>query len=415
MDNNNDKNSEAVGQGDLIETPRDLIARNEFNLEKWSGFIFPHARTKDLDKRRSVEYEVDTPDGTEMRSLSITPLAGEKAYTNRTYTTLLALIIWWHQHPTSDGNFKVHLSDLARIKGIATKGKNLSNIYEDLDRLDGTRMDWDSSFLDEYGTPQSFNKIHIITGLSGKSHEKNRANRYITGTFTPPFLRNLIAGKTNPKNLTSILKIRSEIGQVLFRYIDTKIYKKAHFEKRSKSLFTALGLDSADIYKKMSRRKTTLERVVKAIDKSTLTTGNLLRIKIEATTDNKDVKIVCNSIASELIPAPRSKVKPAHTDKAQIVMLAQDIRDAVQAKDSEPWISWTERLAKYYPDNVIYRVLGEYKEIDRHSETEIDDRGKFFTSHFHRTVHNMGMEWIGKDCKKSCKLRPENNPQKQLF
>ncbi len=404
-----------AGQGDLLDTPRDLIARNEFNLEKWSGFIFPHARTKDLDKRRTIEYEVDTEEGTEMRSLSITPLAGEKAYTNRTYTTLLALIIWWHQHPTSDGNFKVHLSDLARIKGIATKGKNLSNIYEDLDRLDGTRMDWDSSFLDEYGTPQTFNKIHIITGLSGKSREKNRANRYITGTFTPPFLRNLVAGKTNPKNLTSILTIRSEIGQVLFRYIDTKIYKKVRYEKRSKALFADLGLDSSDEYNKISRRKRTLERVIPAIDKLTLTTGHLLRIKLEPTSDGKDVKVVCNSIATELIPAPQTKVKVAHTDKAQITMLAQDIRDAVQAQESESWLSWTERLAKYYPDTVIYRVLGEYKEIDRHSETEIDDRGKFFTNHFHRIAHNMGMEWIGKNCDKSCKLRPENDPQKSFF
>jgi len=403
------------GQGDLLGTPRDLIARNEFNLEKMSAFIFPHARTKGLHERRTHNYEIETPTGKEPASLSITPLAGETAYTNRTYTTLLALIIWWHQHPTSDGSFTVHLSDLARIKGIATKGKNLTNIYEDLDRLDGTRMDWDSSFVDEFGVPQTFKKIHIITEFSGKSSEKNRANRFVTGTFTPPFLSNLLANKTNPKNLSSILRIRSEIGQVLFRYIDTKIFNKPQLEKVSKALFFEVGLDSSKVYKNLSRRKLLLNRVIEAIDKSTLSTGNLLRIKLAPTVDRKDVKIVCHSIAPEFIPKARSKVKIANTDKAQIALLAQDIREAVQSPESESWTSWTMRLAKYYPENLIYRVIGEYKEIDRHSETPIEKRGNFFTSHLHRTAHSVGMEWIGKGCDKSCKLRPEKDPQKKLF
>ena len=157
------------------------------------------------------------------------------------------------------------MSDIARIKGISTNGKNLNNIYADLDCLDGTRMDWQASFIDESGTPKTFNKVHIITGLSGKSTAKNRADRFITGHFTPPFLRNLINGKTNPKNLTSILKIRSEIGQVLFRYIDTKIYKKARFEKTSIGLFADLGLDASDMYKKLSERKERLSASLKQL------------------------------------------------------------------------------------------------------------------------------------------------------
>ena len=146
---------------------RDLIARNEFNLEKWSSFIFPHARTKDLDKARTLTYKLKNEEGIEdERAITVAPRVGKKSFTNRTYTTLLALIVLWHMRPTQDGKFKHHYSDVCRVKGISpSSGKNLSNIYHDLYCLATTSMDFHSSFFNEYGEPDDLENVQIVHGF----------------------------------------------------------------------------------------------------------------------------------------------------------------------------------------------------------------------------------------------------------
>ena len=84
------------------------------------------------------------------------------------------------------------------------------------------------------------------------------------------------------------------------------------------------------------------------------------------------------------------------------------ILDAVGDVDNPRWETWVRQLAKSYSDTVVFRVVAEYKDIDRHS-VQIAHRDKFFTDLFHRTVHLVGTEWIG-GCAESCPKRPENGP-----
>ena len=122
----------------------------------------------------------------------------------------------------------------------------------------------------------------LFTVLVSEKNVKRQADKVFYGQFHESILRNLIAGKTNPKNLTSLMKIKGEIAQIVFRYIDTKIYTKVRYEKKSRALFEELGLiKDAKKYQEKGKRQALLKRVIDEIDQLILSTGNVLRIKLE--------------------------------------------------------------------------------------------------------------------------------------
>ena len=224
-------------------------------------------------------------------------------------------------------------------------------------------------------------------------------------------MTNLKNEKTNPKNLSSILEIDTEIGQILYRYIDTKIYGKNVFEKASAALFHDLfGNDNVKSYRWKSSRKRVLKRHIDHIKNSVLSSGKLLCVFLLETSDKKDVKIVCKTVSpdSDSLPSGNRKHKLVVTDKSSVDIdgLALAMQDVVGVDDPN-WVSWTKRLAKSYSANLIYRVNSEFNEAVRNGHNKIEHRDKFFTSLFHSTVHKTGGEWIGR-CDKHCRKRPEH-------
>ena len=385
----------------------DVIARNEINLETWSFFLFPHSKTALLDQRRTHKIFDQKKNGTEVRSVEVTPLSGERSYTNRTYTTLLALILLWHddKYKTEDGGFRLHLSDIAKKKCINHEsGKNLRNIREDLYCLKTTTIDFRRTFIDQNGPDNSLENISILSTLkiTKKSKSDSSKDSYFAGRFSEVIIDNLIRGCTNPKNLTSLLKINSERGQILYRYIDTKIYGKPTFEKTSLSLFKDLFGEGVLRYSWKSNRKYVLEKIVNSIDNSRLSSGNILRIRLADTADKKDIKIICTNTPTKKLP--NHNIRPViNADETVINSIATDIQSVVniQVEDAE-WESWTKFLAAHYTENLTYRVIAEFKEVDVHGDVDIDDRRCYFTDLFHRLAHATGAEWVGKNCGKDC-------------
>ena len=385
----------------------DVIARNEINLETWSFFLFPHSRTALLYKRRTHKIFDQKKNETEVRSVEVTPQSGERSYTNRTYTTLLALILLWHddKYKTDDGGFRLHLSDIAKKKCINHEsGKNLRNIQEDLYCLKTTTIDFRRTFIDQNGPDNSLENICILSTLKITKKSRSSKDTYFAGRFSEVIIDNLSRGCTNPKNLTSLLKIKSERGQILYRYIDTKIYGKTTFEKTSSSLFKDLFGKGVLRYSWKSNRKNVLEKLVNYIDKSRLSSGNILRIRLADTADKKDVKIICTNTPTKKLS--NHNIRPIiNTDETVINSIATDIQRVVkiQTEDAE-WENWTKYLAAHYTDILTYRVIAEFREADILLEN-IDNRGRYFTDLFHRLAHATGAEWVGKNCGKDCPKR----------
>ena len=375
---------------------KELIARNEWNLERYSYFFFPHSKTSGLDDRRRLECERrETEAGCEITYVEVKPLVGTKAYTNRTYMTLLALILHWYENKTVDGSFRIHLSDIAKKKRIDhSGGKNLKSIRDDLYCLKTTAIDFASTFVDCDGLENSLESVSILSSLEFDSKRARPKDRYVVGAFSKPITRNLNNEKTNPKNLDSILKINSEIGQILFRYIDTRIYssddKVKIFEKNSAALFDDLFGNVAS-YKWKSSRKRVLNRHIGQLNNLELSSGKLLRVALLETSDREDVKIVCTTVSPDSLQSrkrgKRGKGRAAIADKSifEIDGLALAMQDVVRVDDAN-WISWTKRLAKSYSDTFIYSVIAEFKEAD-HRNKKIKYRDRFFTSLFHSMTH----------------------------
>ena len=406
--------------GDAKAKTKKLIARNEWNLERYSYFFFPHSKTDGLDDLRRLECgRRETEAGCEITYVEVKPLVGTKAYTNRTYTTLLVLILHWYENKTADGSFRIRLSDIAKKKRIDhSAGKNLKNIRDDLYCLKTTAIDFASTFVDFNGLENSLESVSILSILEFDSESARPKDRYVLGAFSKPITRNLKNEKTNPNNFDSILKINSEIGQILFRYIDTRIYSSDNkvkiFEKNSVALFIELFGNVAS-YKCKSSRKRFLNRHVGELNNLVLSSGKLLRVDVIETCDFSDVKIVCTTVSPDSLPGKGGRkryqlkqLKPAIADKnfVDIDGLSIAMQDVVRVDDAD-WISWTIRLAKSYSDTFIYSVIAEFKEAD-HRNKKIKHRDRFFTSLFHSMTHKTGRVWIG-TCDEHCNKRPSQH------
>ena len=351
----------------------------------------------------------ETSAGCEIKYIEVTPLAGKKAFTNRTYTTLLALVVLWYENKTQDGSFKIHLSDIAKKKKINPEsGKNLRNIRDDLYCLKTTTIDFVSTFIDSKGLENSLTNISILSSLQIDSQTLCTRDRFIRGAFSQPFTTNLLNEKTNLQNLNSILEISTEIGQILFRYIDTKIYGRNVFEKVSAELFKDIFGEDLGRYRWVSRRRQVLEYHLPLIDNKLLSSEKLLRVYQSETSDKTDVKIVCSTVSERLDKRGSGEKKTITSDQI-IESRTAAIFEAVVDNDDHSWQTWARMLAKSYSDNLLYRVISEFKEAANQSPTQIEHRNKFFTDCFHRLAHQTGAEWVG-SCGENCTKRPENEP-----
>ena len=357
----------------------------------------------------------DTTGDKIIKSIEVAPVVGGRAYTNRTYTTLLALIVIWHQNQTLDGSWKIHLSDIAKTKGIdPAAGKNLRNIRDDLYSLKTTTIDFKSTFVDGEGLEKSLKNISILSDLQFDTDTPRTRDRYVQGTFSKPFADNLLSGKTNLQNLNSILQITTEIGQIIFRYIDTHIFNKKVYEKNSAALFEVIfGFgEDAKRFKWTSRRRRVLEHHLPLLNGKVLSCGRRLYVRLAETSDNTDIKIICKAVSGSLGAHDNRSIGRKTVADEIINSRTVAIQEAVGEIDDPEWKTWVRRLAMSYSDNVLFRAIAEYKETARHSDTRIIHRDKYFTDVFHRTVHAIGAEWIG-NCAESCSKRPVQTARKQ--
>ena len=323
---------------------------------------------------------------------------------------MLALVLLWHENQTCDGCFKVHLSDIAKLKNIDPEaGKNLRNIRDDLYCLKTTAIDFVSTFIDSKGVENSLMAISILSLLEIDSQKLCTRDRYVKGAFNQPFTTNLLNRKTNLQNLNSILQISTEIGQILFRYIDTRIYKRKVYEKVSEELFKDIFGEDDRRFKWASRRRQVLEHHLPLLDNKVLSSGKRLRTSLSETSGETDVKIVCSTVSDPLDKRGSGKKKAIIADEI-IESRTAAIQDAVGDNDNLSWQTWTRLLAERYSDTLVCRVISEFKEHARHGNTKIQHREKYFTDCFHRLVHQTGVEWVG-NCGESCPKRPENAPQ----
>ena len=113
----------------------------------------------------------------------------------------------------------------------------------------------------------------------------NRAVGYFK--FDDRILGNLLTNYTKPLLLDIILKIKSDIGQLLYVHVDLMLARKDAYERRTKDLFVDLGLNNSQ-YSRQYERYRALKKAVVELQGVRLSTGVLRVAGVEKTLDGLD-------------------------------------------------------------------------------------------------------------------------------
>ena len=165
-----------------------------------------------------------------------------------------------------------------------------------LRKLRSTPIEWTNSYHNKTEDGVVLKDRRIFTILS----ELRLIEREVDGStnkalgyfkFDDHILNNLLNNYTKPLLLDTILGINSEIGQLLYVHVDLMLARKDFYERRSKELFQDLGLNNPE-YERQYERKRALEKAVKELVGTAISTGVLKVARIEKTNDKQDYKVV---------------------------------------------------------------------------------------------------------------------------
>jgi hypothetical protein len=407
---------EAQPELDLSLPVEQEIARGDVNLKRFGNFIFPHHRTKNLNRRREFISPVTLDNGrTATQRIVIEPVVDGRAYTTFTQRVYYALVLLWYERGTPDGWVRFSFRELARklnIKESSWGGSIVTRLRRELDSLRKTNIDWFLSFESAEKQRSTERGFHILEEYEADSREQKLADGRTAFEidcavrFNARILSNLQTVKTAPLNFTALLSIKSSVAEMFYVRIDSILAQRPSYELTSIKALRELELeDSAEYVRNTSKRKQLLERIARDIDRKPLSTGDIVIAHVERTADGSDWKIVCRrerATEQDLQP-DRTTLPVVNKDKDYVAYLADEMANGVGYREENAELY--KKLARHYPDNLLFQAISEFK-ADRPSS--LKNPGGFFIDLLHRLVHKHGREWI-KDCGPDCSRRPGNS------
>jgi len=402
----------APSQLSLIKISQDEVAeviRPEANFEKFQSFLFPHPKASQLSAVRHLTFDVTLPDGREVEaSVTVTPATDDKATTSRSYDVYLALLAIWDERGLPEQPFQTSLREIIIMMKIPLKGANYKAIEGELQRLYSTTFKWRFSYQDE-DKFQSVSNQQILdtydyTSFQDRANQANKYDKVLTLRLSGRIRDNHRRKRTNPLLWSERKKITAPVVKILYSRLDTFLYKRSTYERRALALIDDLYLTKSR-YKYLSQRRILLDKFAKQLDGRWLSTQRRLKVSVETTADEEDVKLVCKSISVKEVK-PHNNLPQVHRNAAHIEYLIEGIDEVVGGK-SENYKLY-QAFAKYYSEQMIRRALGMYKEDRNYLQGKSPGKKRaHFTVLMHRVAHESGRSWI-KDCGKDCKHRPEN-------
>ena len=194
---------------------------------------------------------------------------------------------------------QVFFSDrlLARLLKKSWGTNVIEAVTGSLRRLRLTPLRWIKSYHRSETPGKSVEEEVPFTLLSDLKIIKRKTDGHVTNQqgyfqFDRNVLENLLANYAKPLLLEEFLKIKSEIGQLIYTHIDLIMADKARYERCSKDLFRDLGLIEVPAYRHAAHRKQALQRALKELQGILISTGAIKSASLERTKDGKDYKVV---------------------------------------------------------------------------------------------------------------------------
>lgn len=270
-----------------------VTVRPELNLEKWPGIWTPsQSRTK--AKLRILERKNTLDNGNIIFCrVTIDPSLQYGNLTTEDQKTWYALLQLWEKA----GKPQVlvfSLRELARTLGKSWSLKTYESLKKSLKRLSISTFSWENSYYDSKTkkTLEIEDSFHIISELrlAKTSEEHSINNEQCSCRFSELLYQNLLSNYTKPVCFSEILKIKSGVAQLVYKYLELIMYDKTYYERKSENLFDDIGLEREE-YKFASARKRILLTAVEELKEIPFPMW-ILKISIEETVDKSDWKLV---------------------------------------------------------------------------------------------------------------------------
>ena len=280
--------------------------RAELNLEKWPA-IWQPAKSKSEKTLRVFEREITNSDGSKIVSRVEIGYTHLGTLTTEDQRMFYALIKQWED--STKPETQVFFSDrlLARILKKSWGTNVRDTIVKSLRKLRSIPLEWINSYHHKTAEGKAILReripFTILSELKIVERELdgvvNRAVGYFK--FDDRILGNLLANYTKPLLLETILRIKSDIGQLLYVHVDLMLARKNIYERRTKDLFQDLGLNNPE-YNRQYERYRALKKTLEELQGLSLSTGVLKSATIEKTIDGLDYKTVFKKVlaAAEL-------------------------------------------------------------------------------------------------------------------
>ncbi len=278
----------------------------EVNMEKWAFWKPSKSPDKTL-KLQIIERTVRLADGSTLTSKVQVGFTERGSLTTEDRKIYYALIKIWEEQGRPDGLVPLSLRRLAAELNKKWGSNVIAALTESLLRLRLTPFTWENSYYNAHSKETE----HLLTAFTTLSELKiiqRKRDGHVTREgghfrFNEHILRNLLHHHTKPFYLSTLLKLKTEIAQLLYAYVDLIMADKMHYERCSAGLFQELGL-KAKAYRKPSNRKQKLLKALRELQGVRLSSGILNDVRLVRTKDQKDYKVVFRKCPETKEPTP---------------------------------------------------------------------------------------------------------------
>lgn len=387
------------------------VIRPETNLEKHQSFIFPHPKSKDLDKERTLTFPVTLPDGRDVEGkIIITPAVNSRCATTMTYDVYLALLSIWNDKGLPEEPFVTSLREVIKKMNMADNGRNYDRVFEECRVMHRTNISWVFSYSgnDKY---ESGRDRHILTvfdynRITERSDISTKNDQTLRVQFHESIRENHRRSNTIPILWSERKKITSSITRQHYSDLDRILYYQNRTEITGTRFVEKYHLTPSR-YKYKSQRLHLLQKQQKQLDGAILSNFHALEVYIEETADGSDYKLVeRRGDKRELLNVSHNlPILPKSAKEREYIV--EQIVDALGTLDYQN--KTFLQFAKFYSGRHIQRAIGEYKaEAKNHmSGKPPEEKSRYFTAMMHRIAHDVGLEWII-PCEEGCKYRETN-------
>lgn len=266
------------------------VIRPELNLEKWPAIWTP-SQSRVKPRLRVLERKKILEDGSfTLHKVKINPSLEYGNLTTEDQKTWYGLLQLWEEAGKPQ-KLVFSLRELAKVlkRTWSTKARNA--LKESLLRLNISVFTWVNSYYDSKTkqTLEVLDSFQIIWRLGIAQAKQNVNSEQCFCQFSDPLYHNLLANYTKPIFFDTIIKFKSGVAQLIYKYLELVMQDKTYYERKSENLFDDIGLESEE-YKFVSARKRILLTAIEELRQIPFL-GGILEVGIEETADKLDWKL----------------------------------------------------------------------------------------------------------------------------